>query len=158
MTMKIGFRFLIIVSAFCLLAGAALAQTATPTPTWVPRSSCPANATIAAPSLDLHNKTLGDLFGYGDLSLTSINNFIGDIIIPFLLTYGIFFWGGLFGVMAVAMFVIQENVWIPISLTLTGGAPIVIWQLPFDWQKAIGIIVILGFAALMYAARKKRGY
>jgi len=153
-------RMLIILLSLALLLylaiGSATAQTATPT--WVPRVSCLPNNTIDPPSLELHNKTIGDLFGYGDLSLSSVNNFVGDIIIPFLLTYGIFFWGGLFGVMAVALFIIQENVWIPIALVLVGGGPIVLWQLPYDWQKFAGIVTILGIAALLYAARKKRGY
>jgi hypothetical protein len=145
---------LLLIAGTYLSIGLSVAQTATPT--WVPRSSCPPNATIEAPSMNLYNKSIGDLFGYGDLSLTSVNNFIGDVIMPFLLVYGIFFWAGLFGVIAVTMFITQENVWVPISLTLVGGGPIVLWQLPYDWQKAVGTIVILGIAALLYAARKKR--
>jgi hypothetical protein len=136
--------------------GVAVGQTATPT--WVPRISCPPNATIEAPDTSLYNKSIGDLFGYGDLGKVSVNNFLGDVVYPFILTYGIFFWAGLFGLIAIVTFVVQENVWIPIALTLVGGGPIVVWQLPYDWQKAIGTFVILGIAALMYAARKKRSY
>jgi hypothetical protein len=138
--------------------GIGIAVGDTPTPTWAPRISCPPNATIATPNMTLYNQSIGDLFGYGDLGNVSLNNFMGDVIMPFLNVYGIFFWGAFFGTIAVVMFAVQEDVRIPIALTLLGGAPIVLWQLPYDWQKAVGTFVILGIAAIMYAARKKRGY
>jgi hypothetical protein len=115
-----------------------------------------ANVTIEPPSLDTFNRTLNNLTGNGSVWTMNPDTFIGDAFLPFMQAYGIFFWAGIFGTMALVMFIKQERVWIPIMLTILGGLPLVIWQFPYDWQKAIGTIVILGIAMIMYAFRKKR--
>jgi hypothetical protein len=129
--------------------------TATPGPGYH-RQSPLANATLSPVDMSLYNKTRYDLTGGGDYQRSSIDSFVNDTVIPFVQTYGPLFWGLLFGGIALAYFIRHESAVIPILLTFTGGLPIIIWTLPYDWIRAIGVVVILVIAALLYALRKKR--
>ena len=113
-------------------------------------------ATIAPISTDLYNNTSNAIFGSGDFGNMSIDNFIGDTIVPFIITYGPFFWAAIFGLFALMMFDREESGIIPVLLTFIAGVPIILWQLPLDWQKSVGTLVILILGGLLYAMRKKR--
>jgi hypothetical protein len=121
-----------------------------------PRSSNVTTNTIVPLSGSYYNKTVQDIFGNGSFANMSIDDFIGDIIAIFVAVYGPFFWAGVFGIIALVLFERQENAVIPALLTMIGGVPIILWELPLDWQKGIGIMVTLVIAGLLYALKRKR--
>jgi PKD repeat protein len=133
------------------------APTVTPTPgPGYHRQSPTTNRSLTSPDTSIYNKTMYDFTGGGDPGKVSWNAFIGDVIIPIIMTYGPLFWGLLCGVIILLIYNRQESGVIPVFLALAGGAPIILWTLPYDWQKAAGTLVTLVIAGVLYALRKKR--
>jgi PKD repeat protein len=128
----------------------------TPTPAAYHRFSPTTNRSLDAPDTTLYNKTMYDFTGGGDPGKVNWNNLIGDVIVPIIITYGPLFWGMLCGVIILLIYNRQESGVIPVFLALAGGAPIILWTLPYDWQKAVGTLVTLVIAGVLYALRKKR--
>ncbi len=121
------------------------------------RTSPITNVTIAPLGFNgLYNNTSNAIFGSGDFSNMSWDNFIGNAVIPFILTYGPFFWGGIFGILALIMYDRQENGQIPAILTIIAAVPIIWFLLPEDWMKYAGTFITLIAAAYIYQLRKKR--
>jgi len=128
---------------------------AIPLPFTANRSLHNSTVTISPPSMNYWSWSMSNLTGNGSAWNMVPDNVLGSWLLPFIAAYGAVFWAALFGTAALAMFIRQEKVWVPITLTVLGGLPIIVWQLPYDWQKAIGTIVILGIAMIMYRFRKK---
>jgi hypothetical protein len=120
------------------------------------RSSPKVNVTVAPIDTSLYDQARNNLTDNGTFQNISINGFIGAIIALYTNIYFVFFWGILWGGLALALYIRQERATVPIVLVLLGGLPIAVWSLPADWQKAVGVFVTFGIAGILYAMRKKR--
>jgi hypothetical protein len=120
------------------------------------RSSPKVNVTVAPINTSLYDQMRSDLTGNGTFQNVNLNGFIGGIAALYTDIYFVFFWGAIWGSLALALFIRQERTTVPIVLVLLGGLPIAVWSLPGDWQKAVGVFVTFGIAGILYAMRKKR--
>ncbi|WP_424356685.1 DUF2341 domain-containing protein [Methanocella sp. MCL-LM] len=127
-------------------------STVTPQPTLKPGSNITdrpkTNQTIALLDMGLFNKTMNDLFGSGNTDNIHPEEVSSDAVTPYVDALGPLFWVILFGAIAVGIYIKTESLMYPgIAVLASGG--LFFWLLPFEWQNAAWLFVILGVTLMI---------